>query len=307
MDAISEMGAEGDATYWAEESVGKSEAQRILGRIAHNLWQRWKGRYWVGRMDELLRRRMNHNRSSRGNPYNIPNDFLVWLKNGNPRDIRGFMTEVVRQYLHKQYPKMSDTVIQCVVVAMNNSNFSKNQIRQSRNLGRGQQWYYLTNTHHSDNTIYRIRRRNISADRLSCQMELRFMSGPQHSYNYYHVPLFVFAVMTFIPLSYLTKNGYLAGAWNFFWYSSLTSKIVNVNVPLSPKPTFPFFNKKGFTDGEIEDMRQSRLSKLNSQPIHRKIFHRNGKRIWFTKYMKKPTRFKRPGDRGSTKHPHPKK
>ena len=43
-------------------------------------------------------------------------------------------------------------------------------------------------------------------------MELRFMSGPQHSYNYYSVPMFVFGIMTMIPLTYLTKHGYLAGA-----------------------------------------------------------------------------------------------
>ena len=61
-------------------------------------------------------------------------------------------------------------------------------------------------------TIYRIRRRSISVDKLRCEMELRFMSGPEHSYNYYAVPMFVFAIMTMIPLTYLTKNGYLAGA-----------------------------------------------------------------------------------------------
>lgn len=40
-------------------------------------------------------------------------------------------------------------------------------------------------------------------------------------YNYYHIPNAIITVMCMIPLTYLTKNNYFAGAWNFFWYSWL--------------------------------------------------------------------------------------
>lgn len=303
--AVDDAAVDAGADMWADEAVGKSVNQQLLSRIMHQLWRRYKSRYWIGRMDELLRRRMNRQRGSRGNPYNLPNDFYVWLQTGNPRDIRDFMAQTVKQYLHKRYPKMSETIIDRTTNAIRFSNISKNQIKHASAFRNNQRWYYLTNTHHSDNTIYRIRRKYISADKLSCEMELRFMSGPQHSYVYNGVPLFVFAVMIIIPVTYLTKNGYLAGAWNFFWYSCLTSKIVNTTVNLTKKPSIPFFNKKGFGKGEIEDMRKMRLSKLTKEPIHRKIWHKNGVRKWFTKYMKKPTDKKT--DRGTTHHLHPNK
>lgn len=287
-----------EAQALADDVTGSLDKQ-ALKKSMRKVWAKWVKRINWQRFEELLRRRMNKTRGSSGNPYNVPNAFAWWIKNGDPKDIQAFSVDVVKDFLYTHY-HMSPTIVDRAVETLRTTPLSQNKRNKFHEMNKTQAWYYLTNTHHSDNTIYRIRRRNISCDKLRCEMELRFMSGPQHSYNYYKVPMFVFGIMTMIPLTYLTKNGYLAGAWNFFWYSSLTGGLVGSNVHPSPIPSFPFFNKKGFGKDEIEDMRKMRLDKAMAEPTHRKIWHKAEKLKWFTKYMKKPTRKK--WDRGTTSH-----
>ena len=303
-EAIADATADLSADQLASGAVGEATAedtidQQALRKSMNKVWKKWYRKINWARYNELLRRRMNHTRGSKGNPYNVPNPFVWWLKNGDPRDIRDFSTDVVKDYLYNHY-HFSGTIVDRAVDALRNSVLSKNKCLKFHDLNTFEGWYYLVNNHHSDMCIYRIRRRSISCDKLRCEMELRFMSGPQHSYNYYAVPMFVFALMTMMPLTYLTKNGYLAGAWNFFWYSCLSGGPVHSNQHPSPIPSFPFFNRKGFGKDEIEDMRKMRFDKAMNEPQHRKQWRKNGKFKWFTKYMIKPTRHKT--DRGTTSH-----
>ncbi len=84
-------------------------------------------------------------------------------------------------------------------------------------------YHYLSDEYHSDETIRRIRIRNKWENKakktMLVTMELKFIKGPNKTYTYHRVPLSVFMAMCTIRLTYMTKNLYQAGAWNFFWYA----------------------------------------------------------------------------------------
>lgn len=118
-------------------------------------------------------------------------------------------------------------------------------------------WRYLMDRKHSDRCIYRMRvvYRSTKKGTSNIQMvfaherwsdyeavydtwldkagneRIRKMYVPseiaepiiKHSkpYNYNQIPNAIITVMCMIPLTYLTKNNYFAGAWNFFWYAWL--------------------------------------------------------------------------------------
>ena len=287
--------ATADATVEADASVsgsGTSEKQ-AFNKVVHQVWDKFKKHCFVGKVQDCLRRRMNHVRGSSGNPYNVPNTFQAWLKTASVGDVKEFCGQVLKKFLNDYY-HMSDTIIDRAIQTWKNSPLTLNKIRQHKVLNRSQKWIYLTNTKHSDHAIYKIRRRNISANKLACQMDLVFMSGSVKEvgkiYSWHMVPVVVFMTMTMIPLTYLTKHGYLAGAWNFFWYASLTNKRYRKSPGMheAATPSIPFFNKKGFSKTEIAGMTKSRLDKIMKEPIRTK------------KHMLKPTARKR--FFGSTSH-----
>ena len=53
--------------------------------------------------------------------------------------------------------------------------------------------------------------------KLPNQKEINTMLS--QPYEYKKIPNPIIIVMSIIPLTYLTKNNYFAGAWNFFWYA----------------------------------------------------------------------------------------
>ena len=107
-------------------------------------------------------------------------------------------------------------------------------------------WRYLIDEKHSDRCIYRMRVRWKNNDGTS-NIDICFLHHvrkreviawpskpqkikkgmlpgtplPSEPYLFHEVPNAIVCVMSLIPLTYLTKNNYFAGAYNFFWYSWL--------------------------------------------------------------------------------------
>lgn len=83
-------------------------------------------------------------------------------------------------------------------------------------------WKYLSIQGHSDYAIERARINkyypNKSKKTILVQLDIQFCDNKK-IYSYYKVPLSIVLIMFAIPLTYLTKNEYFAGAWNWFWYS----------------------------------------------------------------------------------------
>lgn len=80
-------------------------------------------------------------------------------------------------------------------------------------------WRYLTMEKHSDNAIYRMRNKYIGKQQSTMQMQFYHKKDISIIYTYKRVPNALICVMCLIPLSYITKNNYFAGAYNFFWYA----------------------------------------------------------------------------------------
>lgn len=84
------------------------------------------------------------------------------------------------------------------------------------------QWHYLVDEKHSDRAIYRARIRSYyeskSKKDIYIALDIQFSSSGI-IYTYFKVPLSIALVMFYIDLTYLTKNNFWAGAWNWFWYS----------------------------------------------------------------------------------------
>ena len=79
-------------------------------------------------------------------------------------------------------------------------------------------WRYLISEKHSDRCIYRMRRHWKNKDKTS-NIDIQFNGPKSKVYLYHKIPNVIILVMCLIPLTYLTKNNYFAGAWNFFWYA----------------------------------------------------------------------------------------
>ena len=207
------------------------EDERLFAEIVKEEWQKIKPTIKEPEDYSQDRRRMHHTRGSKG--HKQPRDeFEYWLNTAPIPQIKRFAMNVVHKYLQKRYHFAGTWLTRSHDILLF-APLSQNKIIHHKLFNTSQRWYYLINTLHSDRCIWRIRRRNISADKLRCQMELRFLKGPSHSYMYYSVPMFVFAEMTLINLTYLTKNGYLAGAYNYFYYSCLLTQRVKHDPPQS--------------------------------------------------------------------------
>lgn len=120
---------------------------------------------------------------------------------------------------------------------------------RKRNTTSPYAWRYLIDEKHSDRCIYRMRIHWKNKDHTS-NIDIVFLhkvrmkekpfntSKPQKikagmkpgdpipspAYLYHQIPNAIIAVMSLMPLTYLTKNNYFAGAWNFFWYAWLVPK-----------------------------------------------------------------------------------
>lgn len=240
-----------------DELFKNKQDERLFAQICKREWQKIKPTFKAPQSITQDRRRMNHTRGSNGTK-KPKNEFEYWLETAPTNQVKDFAMNVVHKYLTQRY-KMSGSVIARGNEVLLQAPLSQNQITYHHEKNQSQKWYYLTNERHSDNCIYRIRRRNISADKLRTQMELKFIKGPDHSYMYYNVPMFIFSQMTLINLTYLTKNDYLAGAYNYFWYSCLNRKVVSNNQHRTIHPSFAFFNKKGFSKKAKEQRRKDRF------------------------------------------------
>ena len=272
----------------SEINAGGGDARAFRFFSSRNL-RKWLGDKLYGELEQKFRRRANHTKPSRGNPYNIQNIFDEFFADGNAGEIKKFVADTVRKYL-TYHLHMSNSVVDRAVNAIREFPLRKGQ-RILHQKHHNQGWYYLYHGKHSDDCIYAIRIRNVSRDKLRVEMALKFMTGPVKTYNYFQVPLPIFVVMTMIPLTYLTKNGFLAGAWNFFWYSCVQTGIVSIDHPGDrDKHVLPFANRKGLTDAIKDKISAKRLRKIANQP---KI--KIGKAI---KYLAKPHRKKEGSEHG---------
>ena len=242
----------------------------------------------IQKIEKLLRRRMNKTRNSIGNPNKVKNPWKLFLEEGRISDIRKLASSVLRKYMH-QYMHCSDSIIDRACEALERTKLFKTTAIRHKDRAPNK-IYYLTNTHHSDDAIYYIQKIDCFFG-LTCNMNLHFMSSSK-VYTYYNVPVLVFAIMTMIPLTYYTKNGYLAGAWNFFWYSCITKGIVHTNAPTGSNPRMPFYH--GHMAKHDIKLTVRRLKQAHyKEPIHEQHYHNlNGTR-WIRKYLYKPWRFKR--------------
>ena len=87
-------------------------------------------------------------------------------------------------------------------------------------------WRHLSAEHHSDDVIEKMRTSYIGKTRSTLQLQFIHEQKLQYTcfvlsniYTYRKVPNPVICVMNLIPLSYITKNNFFAGAYNFFWYA----------------------------------------------------------------------------------------
>ena len=81
-------------------------------------------------------------------------------------------------------------------------------------------WRYLSLERHSDDVIYRMRNKYIGKQTSTMQLQFfHYRKVLSPVYTYKKVPNALICVMCLIPLSYITKNNYFAGAYNFFWYA----------------------------------------------------------------------------------------
>lgn len=129
-------------------------------------------------------------------------------------------------------------------------------------------YYYLTDTFHSDTAIYRIRALYYSTNDNVVNIGITFKQG-ETEYRYYRVPLLIFYTMLIIPLTYLTKNGYLAGAYNYFWYTwwyknPANTLMQNKDLKLYAKK-FRFLNKSKKIVNTIKEDRMKNLKLLKGK------------------------------------------
>ena len=256
-----------------DQMFKNKEDEHIFAQVCINEWNKIKSTVEIPEEVSQDRRRMHHTRGSTGTK-KPKNEFEYWLETAPTSEVKRFAMTVVHKYLTKRY-KMSGSVLDRGNEVLMFAPLTQNQITRHKEMNQSQKWYYLTNERHSDYCIYRIRRRNISVDKLRTQMELRFIKGPDHSYMYYNTPMFIFAQMTLINLTYLTKNKYLAGAWNYFWYSCLNRKIVKNSQHASIHPGFAFFNEKGYTKKAKEQVKQAHLNRFK---INKRRTTKHGKK-----------------------------
>lgn len=204
-------------------------------------------------VNEIRRRKMLNSNSSFFNK----NWFKDWIKQNNTFYIKQVLKRAIRDFLI-QNTKMSSSLIKASEEAIENSDISANQLKKQAH---SQKWYYLTNTHNSDYAIYRMRRRNISSNNLYTQLQIQFIKGDGTIYNYYQVPFFITFVMTIIEYRHITKNKYLAGAYNYFWYAFWKKSIHHIS-----KDKFPYFRGT-----KIQQLKVLNDRIKLQEPIHRKM------------------------------------
>ena len=177
-------------------------------------------------------------------------------------------------------------------------------------------WRYLIDEKHSDRCIYKMRNKYIGKTFSTIQVQFERhasvldMDIPEYLkkqlwvlpnydeiatelskvYDYKKVPNAIIVVMTIIPLTYLTKNNYFAGAWNFFWYSWLYSHLP----PGDPIRNALIRNYSLKGDEDTEEAYQSAVKgyrdswKRKNKPFKKLKTHKVGKikNIWKGLYFK---------------------
>ena len=240
------------------------------------------------KMQKLLRRRMNRTRNSNGNPNKVKSAWKIFLEEGKISDIRKVCSSVLRRYM-TTHMHCSASIVDRACEALEKTKLFKTTANRHKDKAPNK-IYYLTNTHHSDDAIYYIQKIDCFFG-LTCDMNLHFMSSSK-VYTYHNVPVLIFAIMTMIPLTYYTKNGYLAGAWNFFWYSCITKGIVHTNARTGSNPRMAFYH--GHMAKHDIKLTVRRLKQAHyKEPIHENKYHNMNGTRWFRKYLYKPWRFKR--------------
>lgn len=297
-----------DLSFWTN--------QKLWGRLWKELDKHISGEM-RSLIEEHLRRRMNKTRSSRGNNYNLQDFFTSWMKLDNRLTVKSILLTSLRKFLAYDL-KLSGSLVKRGVLAFMSSALNNSQIntwfykRYSR--ARNSKWYYLTNTHHSDFAIYKMRVVGgyyKDSDLGLTNMQIQFMKhGSGHIkdfripwkitnriihrpngkhivnrahtkiYEYEKVPVVICCIMINAPLTYLTKNGYLAGAWNFFWYSCVTNGRVSTDAYGQHASSNGTIGKDGRWHPEPAQMvigskkgrakmRMDLIGRLISEPIHK--------------------------------------
>lgn len=226
-------------------------------------------------LKEWYRRKMKRPTSSSfSTRNNIETWWNRWLKTSDREEISSTIIDTMNDYMRDEL-KMNNHMIKVSLDTLKEKVLTKSDIQKSRKKeGHSQpyKWYYLTNTHHSDSAIYRMRRKHISNNLEYVELQIQFIKGNGTIYSYKHIPYIISVVMTLIGLRYVTKNNYLAGAYNYFWYAWWNRQPENTT---GRSHGFAFLNK---SKNIVEKIRQERLSKL--EPIHRKMKYIRRQKKW---------------------------
>ena len=224
---------------------------------------------------DWFRRRMKRPTSfSFSNRSNIATWWSKWLKTTSKNEIQQTILDTMSDYMRDEL-KMNNHMIKVSLDNLESKVLKEQDIKDSRKKGgkhKPYKWYYLTNTHNSDNAIYRMRRKHISTNLEYVELQIQFIKGNGTIYSYKHIPYIISVVMTIIGLRYVTKNAYLAGAYNYFWYAWWNKQPANT---IGKSSGFAFLNK---SPKLVEKIRQERLTKL--EPIHRKMKYIRRQKKW---------------------------
>ena len=192
---------------------------------------------------KALRKLIDMYRQQKGTKFNVDTDEIAKsvVENANTHDL----TEITMKAIDKELkdcgvsPGMRKRA-RFDMNANSNSSWWKREISKHKYA-----WRYLIDEKHSDRCIYRMRNKYIGKTHSTIQIqfeqgwdisnmdintnlkkqlrqlpnrnEISTVLSPFYTYN--KIPNPIVVVMCIIPLSYLTKNNYFAGAWNFFWYA----------------------------------------------------------------------------------------
>lgn len=185
-------------------------------------------------------------------------DFRKWLRETPAEVVKEKILPIIRKVL--KLDDVSDRMIQKTQAVWSDENGVKTALHTDRQFP--YEYHYLSATRHSDFAIWRTRALYYSSNEKSVNIGITFDIGGIE-YRYYHVPLFVYYTMLIIPLTYVTKNRFIAGAYNYFWYSWWYKQPENTLMANKDLRTyakkFRFLNKGAKLRQEIKDKRMKKL------------------------------------------------
>lgn len=206
-------------------------------------------------------------------------DFRKWIRETDSTEIKERLLNIVKKMLRQN--GVSERMIAKTSDIWEDETGVKKSLVTDRQFP--YKYHYLTATLHSDKTIWRIRGIYYSANNQYVNIGITFMHNSTE-YVYYRVPILIFYTMLIIPLTYVTKNKYLAGAYNYFWYSwwykqpENTIMMKHKNNLTAYSKQFRFLNKSKKIKDKIKENRMKELKQIK--------WVKKGKKLILSKELK---------------------